>query len=90
MILERKARLILTDSGGVQEEACILETPCVTIRDNTERPETIEIKANLLVGADNDTILWGVDEMLERTLEWINPFGDGLAAEKIVEITHPT
>ncbi|AGF96608.1 UDP-N-acetylglucosamine 2-epimerase [Methanosarcina mazei Tuc01] len=48
--LESGARLILTDSGGVQEEACILRVPCVTLRDNTERPETVDVGANLIAG----------------------------------------
>ena len=52
--LEKHARLILTDSGGVQEESCILGTPCVTLRENTERPETLEVGASLLAGTDPD------------------------------------
>ena len=47
--LEADAMLVLTDSGGLQEETCILGVPCVTLRDNTERPETVEVGANLLV-----------------------------------------
>ncbi|MGA9098570.1 MAG: UDP-N-acetylglucosamine 2-epimerase (non-hydrolyzing), partial [Methanotrichaceae archaeon] len=57
--LEANARLALTDSGGVQEETCILGVPCVTLRDNTERPETLEVKSNLLVGANAMAILKG-------------------------------
>lgn len=50
--LETHARLVLTDSGGVQEAACILGVPCVTLRENIERPETAEMGANVLEGAD--------------------------------------
>ena len=48
--LEANARLALTDSGGVQEETCILGVPCVTLRENTERPETVDVGANMLAG----------------------------------------
>jgi UDP-N-acetylglucosamine 2-epimerase (non-hydrolysing) len=84
--LESNARLILTDSGGVQEEACILKVPCVTLRDNTERPETIDVGANILAGASSDKILDCVKNMISRENNWVNPFGDGKAGERIVEI----
>ena len=84
--LESNARLILTDSGGVQEEACILNVPCVTLRDNTERPETLEVGANILAGALPDRILKHTRFMLSRENNWVNPFGDGKAGERIVEI----
>jgi len=84
--LESNARLILTDSGGVQEEACILGVPCVTLRDNTERPETIEVGANILAGASPDKILKYTELMLSRESNWTNPFGDGKAGERIVKI----
>jgi UDP-N-acetylglucosamine 2-epimerase (non-hydrolysing) len=84
--LENNARLILTDSGGIQEEACILGTPCVTLRDNTERPETVEVGANILAGASPDNILDCARTMLGRKTAWPNPFGDGKAAERIVGI----
>jgi UDP-N-acetylglucosamine 2-epimerase (non-hydrolysing) len=84
--LEKEARMILTDSGGVQEEACILHVPCVTLRDNTERPETLEVGANMLAGADPKSILEKVGIMLERSRDWANPFGDGRAGERIVKI----
>ncbi|NMG83627.1 MAG: UDP-N-acetylglucosamine 2-epimerase (non-hydrolyzing), partial [Methanosarcinales archaeon] len=84
--LEADARLVLTDSGGVQEETCILKVPCVTLRDNTERPETALVGANVLVGSDPEKILEGARTMLGRSRDWENPFGDGKAGKRIVEI----
>jgi len=84
--LESNARLILTDSGGVQEEACILKVPCVTLRDNTERPETIEVGSNILAGALPEKILECTKVMLGRQNNWENPFGDGKAGKRIVDI----
>ncbi len=84
--LESSARLILTDSGGVQEEACILTVPCVTLRNNTERPETIDVGANILAGTSPDRILECSKLMLGRENNWQNPFGDGTAGRKIVAI----
>jgi UDP-N-acetylglucosamine 2-epimerase (non-hydrolysing) len=84
--LESQAKLILTDSGGVQEETCILKVPCVTLRDNTERPETLEVGSNMLVGADSERIVKGAETMLNRERSWKNPFGDGKAGESIIKI----
>ena len=84
--LESNARLVLTDSGGVQEEACILNVPCVTLRGNTERPETVEVGANILAGASSDSILECVRLMLDKKSDWQSPFGDGKAGERIVRI----
>ena len=86
LLMESQAKLILTDSGGVQEEACILGVPCVTLRDNTERPETLEVGANILAGDSPDKIMACAETMLVRERKWANPFGDGRAAEKIVNI----
>ena len=55
--LHARAALTLTDSGGLQEEACCLGVPCVTLRDDTERPESVDIGANMLAGADPDRIV---------------------------------
>ena len=88
--LESEARLIFTDSGGVQEEACILGVPCVTLRDNTERPETIEVGSNILAGASSSRILECTELMLNRRNDWENPFGDGNAGRRIVEILEQT
>lgn len=81
------ARIVFTDSGGVQQESCIVKTPCVTLRDNTEWTETIEIGANRLSGTNPDRILKCADEALQSSREWGTPFGDGEAATKIVELS---
>jgi len=83
--LEANARLILTDSGGIQEEACILKIPCVTLRKNTERPETIEVGASLLAGTDPKRILKCSIQMLNKRRNWKNPFGNGKASKIILK-----
>ncbi|AEH06985.1 non-hydrolyzing UDP-N-acetylglucosamine 2-epimerase [Methanothermococcus okinawensis] len=86
LMLEKNAKLILTDSGGVQEEACILKVPCITLRDNTERPETINVGCNILVGANKEKIINGIESMLKNAGNWENPFGDGKTGKTIVKI----
>jgi UDP-N-acetylglucosamine 2-epimerase (non-hydrolysing) len=83
--LHAQAALTLSDSGGLQEEACCLGVPCVTLRDNTERPESVDVGANTLVGADPERIVTGARTMLGRTNGWPNPFGDGRAAHHILD-----
>jgi UDP-N-acetylglucosamine 2-epimerase (non-hydrolysing) len=83
--LESNAKLVLTDSGGVQEEACILGVPCVTLRDNTERPETLDVGSNALAGTNPHRITEMVKLMLDKDDNWKNPFGDGKAAFRIVK-----
>jgi UDP-N-acetylglucosamine 2-epimerase (non-hydrolysing) len=85
LVLEENARLVLTDSGGVQEECCILRVPCITLRDDTERPETIEVGGNILAGRMADQLSEIVPEMLGRPRDWANPFGDGDAAGKMLD-----
>jgi UDP-N-acetylglucosamine 2-epimerase len=83
LVLERHARTILTDSGGVQKEAFFLGVPCVTLREETEWPETVECGWNVLAGADPERI---VAAAKRPALKGERPplFGDGHAAEKIV------
>ena len=83
--LEAHARIVLSDSGGVQEETCILGIPCVTLRNNTERPETLDVGSNILAGTDPKRIVECAEKMLEVTPAWKNPFGDGRAAEHIID-----
>ena len=82
------AALILTDSGGIQEEACILEVPCLTLRKNTERPVTVDVGMNRLVGTDHDAIRRAAAEVLDgRPPAQRRPeLWDGRAAERIARI----
>ncbi len=81
------ARIVLTDSGGVQEEACTLRIPCVTLRPNTERPETVGVGANVLCDSTNpQDIGTHVDDMRAGPRDWKNPFGDGRTSERVVDV----
>jgi UDP-N-acetylglucosamine 2-epimerase (non-hydrolysing) len=84
--LHSAAALTLTDSGGLQEEACCLCVPCVTLRDNTERPESVEVGANMLAGADPARIVEAARIMRRRARHWENPFGDGRSGLRIVDL----
>ena len=84
--LEANAKLVFTDSGAVQEETCILNVPCVTLRGNTERPETLEAGSNVLAGAEPQRILRCALKMVNKKRNWKNPFGDGRTGERIVNI----
>ena len=82
LMLEKNARKILTDSGGVQKEAYIFKVPCITLRRSTEWIETVEDRWNVLVGADKERIVRKVVEF-EPTGGQRNVLGDGKASEKI-------
>jgi UDP-N-acetylglucosamine 2-epimerase (non-hydrolysing) len=86
--LNAKAKVALTDSGGLQEETTALGVPCLTLRENTERPATIELGTNRLVGNDPDAIRAGLDEVLAgRWPEGRKPeTWDGHASDRIAEI----
>ena len=87
LALNRQARLIITDSGGLQEEATILRVPCVTLRDNTERPVTIEAGCNQLAGNEPARIRAAIYSVLDGKGREIHPpeLWDGRAAERIVD-----
>ena len=84
----KDAVMVLTDSGGLQEETTVLGVPCVTIRENTERPVTVELGTNYLVGTRPEAILSAAGEILSGNAKkgTIPPLWDGHAAERIVEI----
>jgi UDP-GlcNAc3NAcA epimerase len=83
--LMNHAKMILTDSGGVQKEAYILKVPCVTLRENTEWVETIKDGWNVLVGSNKDRIIEAVNEFMPSVQEHRNRFGDGSASNRIVD-----
>ncbi len=83
LALEKSASLLLTDSGGLQEEGCVLRVPCVTLRENTERPETLAIGSNVLAGTDPARVRAAVRHQLAGGRTWPNPYGDGRTSERI-------
>lgn len=89
--LMKRADIILTDSGGVQEEAPSLGKPVLVMRDTTERPEAVDAGTVKLVGSDIDRIINAVSELLDDAAAYEamsmahNPYGDGLAADRIVD-----
>jgi len=88
LYLMARATAVLTDSGGIQEETTFLGVPCLTLRENTERPITVQIGSNELVGLDKERILTALDRIFQGS--WKNPkvppLWDGKAAERIVEV----
>lgn len=82
--LEKHARKMLTDSGGVQKEAFYFNVPCVTLRDKTEWPETVELGANVVVGTDLQKIRDAILRPLREAQFEAAPYGDGKASQKIV------
>lgn len=82
--LQKESFLIVTDSGGIQEEACILEKKCVIIRENTERPEAVEVGGCVLAGNTNTKkISTKADLLIRKKIAWHNPFGDGKSGRRI-------
>jgi UDP-N-acetylglucosamine 2-epimerase (non-hydrolysing) len=86
--LMTRARLVLTDSGGIQEETTVLGIPCVTLRLSTERPVTLTEGTNTLVGTDRAKILGAVDQALNgnKAIGQRPPLWDGKAAERIAAV----
>ncbi|MGZ7116437.1 MAG: non-hydrolyzing UDP-N-acetylglucosamine 2-epimerase [Methanobacterium sp.] len=91
LLLLSKSEIIMTDSGGLQEEAITLNIPCTTLRYNTERPETVEAGGNILVGAKKKKIVDTVREILNDTQMYSkmskarNPYGEGNSSIKIMD-----
>ncbi len=89
--LMKQSYIILTDSGGIQEEAPSLGKPVLVLRDETERPEAVEFGTVKLVGPNTEKIVAGVQELLDSEEKYkavssaVNPYGDGLASQRIIE-----
>jgi UDP-N-acetylglucosamine 2-epimerase len=94
--LMRRSTLIITDSGGIQEEAPSLQKPVLITRRTTERPEAVENGRARIVGTDTDNIVCQANRLLADSLEYQrmigiqNPFGDGRASERILGILRDT
>ena len=86
LALEKNARAIFTDSGGLQEEACILKVPCITLRNSTERPETLEVKSNILIYRYDEKDEEEIKKIIKKRKNWRNPFGDGNSGKKIIKL----
>ncbi len=88
MNLMHSAKLVLTDSGGIQEETTYLQIPCITMRENTERPVTVDLGTNVLVGSDTQRIIQETKKILEghNKIGQIPDLWDGNAARRIVDI----
>jgi len=86
--LMSRAKLLITDSGGIQEETTFLKIPCLTLRENTERPITTTIGSNQLVGMEPDAILAGYTMAMNGYTKnsQIPPLWDGLASQRILDI----
>lgn len=91
--LIKNATFVMTDSGGVQKEAFWLKTPCITLRENTEWVETVQLGANHLLGSNTKRIVKTAEKIIENEEELCkklgalpNPFGDGRASQKILKI----
>jgi UDP-N-acetylglucosamine 2-epimerase (non-hydrolysing) len=91
LLLLSKSKVVMTDSGGLQEEAITLNVPCITLRYNTERPETVTAGGNILVGAEKEKILGSFNKICNDHVFYNkmknakNPFGDGNSSDKILK-----
>jgi UDP-N-acetylglucosamine 2-epimerase (non-hydrolysing) len=90
--LQRRATVVITDSGGIQEETTYLGVPCLTVRNNTERPVTVSMGTNILVGQDSHKLRQEVAKILDGHAKKgaIPPLWDGLAGERIADVVTAT
>jgi UDP-N-acetylglucosamine 2-epimerase (non-hydrolysing) len=88
LALQSRARLVITDSGGVQEETTYLRVPCLTVRENTERPVTVSIGTNMLIGRDPQRLIEESRKVLrgEGKRGDVPPLWDGQASERIADV----
>ena len=92
MELIKDATVVITDSGGIQEETTVLKAPCVTLRENTERPVTVDVGTNYLIGTEPARIMATVSDIIQGNGKQgdISPLWDGYAGERLVQILFST
>lgn len=83
LALQKRAKFIMTDSGTIQEESCILGTHCLTIRESTERPQAMECGAGILAGTTEESITDSYFKLSQLPKTWEHPFGDGNSSYRI-------
>ncbi len=90
MFLVKHAKAVITDSGGITEEATVLNIPCLTLRNSTERPETVEIGTNELIGDDLSRLKLYLKKIMEGNWKKgkVPPFWDGKTSERIIDILY--
>jgi UDP-N-acetylglucosamine 2-epimerase (non-hydrolysing) len=88
LALQKRASIVITDSGGIQEETTFLGVPCLTVREKTERPVTVEIGTNIVVGQNMERLKSEVYKLLDGKAKKgrVPPLWDGKASERIAEI----
>ena len=88
LAMQQRARLVITDSGGIQEETTFLQVPCLTVRENTERPITVSIGTNEIVGRKLDKVADAAARVLSGVAKRgkIPPLWDGHAAERVAAV----
>jgi UDP-N-acetylglucosamine 2-epimerase (non-hydrolysing) len=87
IVLQSFSRMIFTDSGGIQEESCILKKKCIVLSTTTERPEALQVGgARLLPKINRREIISTYTYLIDKDIKWTNPFGDGKASSKIISI----
>jgi UDP-N-acetylglucosamine 2-epimerase (non-hydrolysing) len=88
LALQKRAMVVITDSGGIQEETTYLQVPCLTVRSNTERPITVTMGTNILVGQDSRKLAFELSAILEGRAKRgsVPPLWDGKAGDRIADV----
>ena len=88
LALQQHALFVVTDSGGIQEETTYLGVPCLTLRENTERPVTVDVGTNILIGSDMDLLIQHVELILQGQAKSgsVPEFWDGLASQRVADV----